>query len=203
MYISQNYYSLFPQLQKIIQLYEEIETITSNVKSLFSVSCPIGCGQCCNTACYNVEVSIVEMLPLCVYLYENNSYQFWLDKAFNNLCPFYDSKILYNNVGSCAVYEYRPLVCRLFGFSFMKNKYGAIVPVACTTLQKQYTQKKEMVAINPCDLPQMSSISMQLMMIDPFKSERFPINEAFIKAIEYVILKIQLMQNQFDCDKTA
>ncbi|MEW6526515.1 MAG: YkgJ family cysteine cluster protein [Spirochaetota bacterium] len=203
MYISQNYYSLFPQLQKIIQLYEEIETIISNVKSLFSVSCPNGCGQCCNTACYNIEASIIEMLPLCVYLYENNSYQFWLDKAFSNLCPFYDSETLYNNVGNCAVYEYRPLVCRLFGFSFMKNKYGAIVPVACTTLQKQYTQKKEMVGIHTSEFPQMSSLSMQSMMINPVNGERFPINEAFIKSMEYVILKMRLIHNQLDCNKTA
>lgn len=203
MYISKNYYSLFPQLQKIIQLYEEVEKITNNIKYLFSVNCPHGCGQCCKTASHNIEASIIEMLPLCVYLYEHTNYQLWLDKALDNLCPFYKDETLYNDAGCCAVYEYRPLVCRLFGFSFMKNKYGAIVPVACSTLQNQYTAKKEIAAIHFSNLPHMSSLSMQSMMIDPCRGERYPINEAFVKAMEYVILKIHLMHYQSDYNKTA
>ncbi|MGB4268983.1 MAG: YkgJ family cysteine cluster protein [Spirochaetota bacterium] len=206
MYIGQNYYSLFPQLQKIIQLYKEIEKITSSVKYLFSVNCPYGCGQCCNTGSHNIEASIIEMLPLCVYLYENNSYQFWINKACNNLCPFYEAETLYNNTGRCAVYEYRPLVCRLFGFSFMKNKYGAIVPVTCPTLQKQFTAQKNTTAVTPEMLPLMSTFSLQSIMIDPaIGTNRYPIDEAFRKAMNYVIYKMELyhQSTMTDMDRTA
>ncbi len=203
MYISQNYYSLFPQLQKIVRLYQEVEEITSNVKNLFSAKCPEGCGQCCNTACNNIEASIVEMLPLCIHLYEQNTYLMWLDKTNQNLCPFYETERTNHRIGCCAVYEYRPLVCRLFGFTFMTHKFGAIVPVACTTLQKQYSAKKEIIAMYSSNLPHISSISMQSMMIDSVRGNRYPINEAFQKAIEYVVLKMRFSNYDEDLNNIA
>ena len=202
MHISQNYYFVFPQLQHIVKLYQELEQITSNVSNLFAVKCPDGCGECCNTSCSNIEATITEMLPLCVYLYEKNTYQMWLDKAGQERCLFYETALNHKK-GCCAVYEYRPLVCRLFGYSFTKNKYGAIVPVACPTLKKQYTAKKEIIPTHSDALPQMSSISMQSMMIDPTRGERYSINEAFVKAMEYVMLKMRIVHNNSGFDKIA
>lgn len=203
MQIKENYYVLFPQLQKVVTLYKEVEEITQNIKTSFSVSCPRGCGQCCNTATDNIEASITEMLPLCVYLYEQNTYQKWLEKSNQQHCIFYDTNNQKNNSGCCLVYEFRPLVCRLFGFSFTKNKYGAIVPVACSVLKIQYNDKSKFIAVNIDSLPMMSSFALQSIMIDPVRGDRFPINEAFVKAMEYVILKISLIENDSGYNKIA
>ncbi len=203
MQINENYYELFPQLQKIVTQYKEVDEITQNIKTSFSVSCPSGCGQCCNTTTDNIEASITEMLPLCVYLYEQNAYQKWLQKANHQRCVFYATNNHKNNSGCCLVYAYRPLVCRLFGFSFTKNKNGAIVPVACSILKKQYNDKSKFFVVNTDSLPMISSFSLQSLMIDPVRSDRFPINEAFVKAMEYVIFKIGLTEYDSDYNKIA
>lgn len=204
MYISQNYYFVFRQLHQIVQLYQELDQITCDVSNLFSVKCPDGCGECCNTASKNIEVTITQMLPLCVYLFQENTYQLWLDKAPKDNCLFYETKSNHNN-GCCALYEYRPLVCRLFGYSFIKNKYGAIVPVACSTLKKQYNAKNELTAINTDCFPLINAFSLQLMTIDPLlSSKRYAINDAFAEAMEYVILTIEFASCDTSCkDKIA
>ncbi|MCX8123565.1 MAG: YkgJ family cysteine cluster protein [Spirochaetes bacterium] len=201
--IKENYYELFPQLNDIVILYQEVEAIINNIKSSFSIFCPHGCGTCCDTSIENIEASIVEMLPLCIHIYEQHNYQLWLDKANEKQCIFYDTSPLKKSSGCCMVYTYRPLVCRLFGFSFTKNKYGAIVPVACSILQKQYKDKSNFIAIAKDSLPMMSSFSLQSIMIDTVRSDRYPINEAFVKAMEYVVLKISLTVNDSNYNKIA
>lgn len=196
MYISQNYYLVFPQLQHVVSLYYEFEQLVHSIKTTYSVQCPYGCGQCCNTSSSNIESTVLEMLPLCVHLYETGTYSKWLDNVSEH-CIFYDSRDTVKP-GCCMVYEFRPLVCRLFGYSFIKNKYGAIVPVACSILKKQYNTKKELFAVSSDTLPLINAFSLKIMTIDPALGlERYPINEAFIKAMEYVMLKMELVSHQF------
>ncbi len=204
MYISQNYYSVFSQLQPIITLYDEIEKNTRSIKLALSMDCPQGCGECCTTSSFNIEASLLEMLPLCVHLYETNSYQTWINNTHPGVCPFFNTH--HSDAGCCSVYTFRPLVCRLFGFSFMKNKYGAIAPVACSTLQKQFNAQKDTNAIAPQALPLMSAFTLQAIMIDPaIGTNRYPIDEAFLKTMHYVIYKMELYQQstKADMDKTA
>lgn len=204
MYFGQNYYSIFPQLHPILTLYNEIEHNTRLVKTAFSMECPRGCCICCAASSVNIEASVLEMLPVCIHLYETNTYRFWMNKTQTGKFPFYNANS--NEAGCCSVYFYRPLVCRLFGFSFMKNKYGAIVPVACSTLKKQFNAQKETNAVSPEALPLMSTFSLQAMMIDPtIGTNRYPIDESFIKTMHYVIYKLELYQQctLTNTDKTA
>lgn len=205
MYIGENYYNHFPQLQKIIQLYQDIDEVITMIKTWFAVACPPGCGVCCDTHSDKIEASITEMLPLCVYLYENKTYQSWLDRANQERCIFYSQASLQGRTGCCMVYDYRPLVCRLFGFTFMKDKYGGVMPVACSVLKRTFNEKIPSNKVPIKAYPELRSFSLQSMMLDPFGGKRYPINEAFINAMEYVILKIDLLQRdsttQHDNDK--
>lgn len=194
MHIGENYYELFPQLRKIVQLYQDVDEVIHMIKTWFAVDCPSGCGACCDTHVEKIEASITEMLPLCIHLYENKTYQGWLDRAHQESCVFYSKSSLPVRTGCCMVYEYRPLVCRLFGFTFMKDKYGGVMPVACSILKKKINERIRINKMFVKAYPEMRCFSIQSMMLDTFGGRRYPVNRAFINAMEYVMLKVDLLQ---------
>ncbi len=194
MHISESYDELFPQLRKINQLYQEVDEVIDMIKAWFSVDCPPGCGACCDTHPEKIEASITEMLPLCIHLYENSAYQELLDQADRERCLFYSTSLPQGRAGCCSVYEYRPLVCRLFGFTFMRDKYGGMMPVACSILKGQFSKKAPAHAVPVRVYPELRSFSLHAMMLDPFGGKRYPINQAFARAMEYVVLKADLLR---------
>ncbi|MCX7679175.1 MAG: YkgJ family cysteine cluster protein [Spirochaetes bacterium] len=190
MIIEKDYYAIFPQLTNLIELYRTIDDATFQVKTLLSINCPAGCGTCCCTASSNIEASIIEMLPLCIYCFKKNIYHEIRLRIAENFCPFYRPTPLPDG-GCCNAYQYRPLVCRLFGFSFMKNKFGTFIPIACPTLRNEYEKKSEIISTNATILPLITAFSFQSLTIDySLGNDRYPINVAFAKAMDYVLLKI-------------
>lgn len=186
-----DYYDIFPQLSQLESIYKKIDEAINRVKEIYNIRCPKGCGTCCESALSNIEASIVEMLPLCIYSYEKNIYSDVLLQIHHNRCPFFNNNASQNE-GCCSAYPYRPLICRLFGFSFMKNKYGTLVPVTCSTLRKEYENKIEITTRHSQLLPLMHAYSLQSITIDlAIGTPRYPMNIAFEKAMDYVLLKFE------------
>lgn len=109
-----------------------------------------GCAKCCMES---VHTHYIEFLNIFKYLKENKRlYEellpkiikyYFLEMIERNPCP------LLNDKGMCSIYEYRPLICRLFGHStekeheenyknvlssniahmkFFKNRYHILLP---------------------------------------------------------------------------
>ncbi len=181
---------------EVMRLYEKLEGQADCFKSASGLSCPQGCGRCCENP--DIFVSVLEVLPLAYHLWQNKTAPIVLDQisalSSAGVCVFYKPDVLSPGHGRCGVYSWRPLICRLFGYSVKKNKYGQPKLVTCLTMKtecaKAYQQTEQNLSDGTMTAPFMHDFAMQLRNIDPhLGKEHFPIN----KAIEIAIQKIGLL----------
>lgn len=136
---------------------------------------------------------------MAVELWRTNEAMLWYEYLENNpdkkKCIFFLKSEINPQNGRCIKYPYRGLICRLFGFSAVKNKEGTLNYSACSILKKEEpllvdSIKKYVSEGN--DIPFMKDYHLKLMMLFPeLAKERFHINEAIKKAIEKVGFLIQ------------
>ncbi|MBF0618752.1 MAG: YkgJ family cysteine cluster protein [Candidatus Omnitrophica bacterium] len=169
------------------------------------LKCPRGCGACC--AGTSVEATELEMLPLAVSLVEDGEAEIWYNlaeqRAFRGGCVFYKPGRK-TGEGSCAQYAYRPLVCRLFGYSGNPDKDGKIRFSACTRLRQEQAsciaQANEGIAAGRLNIPVMTQEVMKLTGIDAgLARDLIPINMAFKRAVE----RVWLSQGRFACNRST
>jgi Fe-S-cluster containining protein len=105
-------------------------------------------------------------------------------------CPFHDPNAPGAN---CRIYEARPLVCRLFGFSSTQTKAGTAVYRLCRHMptpqglaERSLSQETLMHTIGAAP-PLMGDFAMELLAIDPSSaSERKALSEAMPPALARV-----------------
>lgn len=90
--------------------------------------------------------------------------------------------------GPCSYYEFRPLVCRLFGFASRRNKFGQIELMSCRII-KEYkpaeVRRAEMALSQGLKLPVYQDAFMRIASIKPgIGFRRLPVNKALKEAIE-------------------
>lgn len=192
-----------PGYHELLKLYEEIDKKTTEVKEKTKLSCVYGCRRCCETSADNIQVSIFEVIPLAAELWKNNSANTILEKIddqkLSKNCVLYirDSMICIN--GGCSFYKHRPLICRLFGFSAVINKYGQRELSVCKFMG---SSRDELILgirdkiEDSGDLPVYSEYTQRLMGINSyFGQNRYSINIAIKKAIELIGYKLMLTEN--------
>jgi Fe-S-cluster containining protein len=83
--------------------------------------------------------------------------------------------------GFCRAYSWRPLICRVFGWSVVKDKRGEGIPFACEFIKKKYSP----AFLGIEGAPVLSRYYSQLFAIDPSGSlVAMPINLAISGALE-------------------
>jgi len=163
---------------KVMELYQELENIQSSLPSCN------GCRKCCDTPSINIEATILEFLPLAIHLLKEGSIEKWLKiletTDESDRCVLFDP---YSELGGCSYHSFRPLVCRLFSGSFILRK-GRPEVWACKYLKPQLTSLSG-------NLPECQEVHSKLLSIDFFLAqERYPINIAFKKALEYTCVSL-------------
>lgn len=186
--------SIEDKSRRLNGIYRSLDKETAFFRTSTGLYCPDGCGHCCATA--GVETTTLEMLPMALALERRGESETWYRKAetrdFAGQCIFYTPT---DGIGSgcCAVYPHRPLICRLFGFSGNRDKYGKLRLVGCSVFKKTQPDEAEAayegVLNGTCRVPGMSEAVMQASCVDPGLSrEHLPINTAFKRAVEIVWL---------------
>lgn len=176
-----------------MQLYRRIDKSMKRRSQASGLSCPDSCGACCTSP--KVEATVLELLPLARELWQQGRADSWLERlaAADAPCVFYDPDPNLPGNGRCRVYFWRPLICRLFGFSYRKNKYGIpelvtcrIIKSTCPDRYARVMQQHSSEAVTPMTQPAcMSDNSAKLAAIDPSLGTRLlPINQAARQAIE-------------------
>ncbi len=182
-------------------IYRSLDKEIFRFKAASRIACPSPCGQCCVNS--TVEASELEMLPMAFELVRLGKADEWYGKAeakdFEGQCVFYSSNDL---LGQCSYYAFRPLVCRLFGFAGNRDKYGRPRLVTCGRIKKEHPLGMEQVLENVASgrivPPMMSDLVMRVSSVDPALSrESIPVNMAFKKAVERVLLGQQLSRGGF------
>ena len=101
------------------KLDEEIAQFQANT----TLHCKAGCGKCCFKP--DIEATILEFLPFALHLYQEGKAEVWHEKLKTSTA---DVCMILNpaqgGTGLCFDYNYRGLICRLFGYSARTTKYG-------------------------------------------------------------------------------
>jgi uncharacterized protein len=182
--------SLVEKVHAVEEVFRDLDEAISTFQSWSTLHCKFGCGKCCFKA--DIEATALEFLPFAHHLYLNDQATEWLDKisrSENPVCHILSPT--QSGAGLCSDYQYRGLICRLFGYSARTNKYGKKELVTCqiikTEQESAFTTADLKIGENG-SVPVMSNYYMQLHAIDPELARDFyPINTAIKKALETVL----------------
>jgi Fe-S-cluster containining protein len=179
---------------EVIEIYHDLDRKTAGLQLATGLCCPPECGVCCKNS--EVEATVLEALPAADEIYRRREQEAVLcaiektEKRGDSVCVLYrpDPGILGN--GRCGYYEFRPLLCRLFGFASRRNKFGDIELCTCTIIKErnpEAVRKAEMVISEGFDVSVYHDTFMRVASVDPGKGyRRLPINLALKEALQYL-----------------
>ncbi|MBN2874290.1 MAG: YkgJ family cysteine cluster protein [Spirochaetales bacterium] len=190
---------LAERLESLAYLYHRADAAVAAFTEASGISCPFGCGSCC-------EGFVPDILPLeasyvAVYLAAADPGRAYSLVA-NGLeprvyedgrvgCPLYADDTPYH----CTVYEARPLICRMFAFSAVRDKRGVPVFSACKLATSGSgvrsatgTELLDSFGVEP---PLMADMGTELASIDPDSAgERKALPEALLEALSRVLFLV-------------
>lgn len=183
--------------KKVSQLgaiYDDLDVEINAFQKKSGLQCIKGCGQCCTNP--EIETSVLEMLPAAFYLLKNNLSKKYEEKLKENKrqCVFYEPDPLIEGNGRCGIYAFRPLICRLFGFSANIRKANNPELITCERIkkdQKDLFEKSEEEIKKGLAVPLMQKYMMQVTFLDSAGQKNFPINEAIFQAIQKIGLVLR------------
>jgi hypothetical protein len=189
----------FGGLDFLFEVYGDLERQIADFKERAGIDCLRKCQTCCSTAKY-VEASIFEMLPLSLHFWAEGRAEEILEKLDGvhpeDLCISLNLHPTEEVPEGCMNYSFRPLICRLFGFSATVDKNGRPRIVICKPLKEHHSgidnQINEQIR-GDLPVPLMPDFSRKVAFIDPLLGqEKYPINIALWEALELVGQKIHL-----------
>jgi Fe-S-cluster containining protein len=200
--IKTNSLLIFSGLNELIEIYEDLDSHIETFKRETGIDCVKGCGKCCEIPSWKIETSILELMLPAIHLWETKEAEIFLEKILridkDSFCVFY-SKNLYEK-GCCYIYPLRPLICRLFGFSGMKDKFDQSIPILCSVIKKQNPDNIERIMKKiqmGLEIPINSYYAKRISLINPlYGRDLYGINEAARFAIEWIGYRLGLLNNQ-------
>jgi len=180
------------KIHKVLLLYKQLDNGLQKFARHSRMSCLPGCGKCCENP--DVEASVLEMLPLALDLWQKNTAQQWWDRIENaqgkEQCVFYEPHSSGAGKGRCGIYPFRPLICRLYGYSAKRGRDNRLALFSCLLIREdqptqfQQAQKKINAGLK---VPCISDATMKASALDPeLGTKQYPINKAVQLAIEKV-----------------
>jgi len=185
--------SIENRVRLIETLFHNLDIEIAEFQEKTHLSCIAGCGKCCSTP--EIDASPVEFLPWAFYVFLNGKAEETLSELEQNTtatCFLYRPKSLAEfTMGNCSNYQYRGLICRLFGFGATTDKYGKLRIATCNIIKEKQTSNFESatIAINAnLSVPIFTEYYMQLSQIDFKLGNIFlPVNKAMKAALEEVL----------------
>lgn len=183
-------------LYELINYYKEYDLYSSEIRNRSNFYCLPGCGACCMTASYNIEVSVFEILPMAITIIQENQEDRILkllsDQDISSKpCVIYQQVSDSGNLGNCTRYSSRPLICRLFGGGTRISKQGHRQLVLCKLLKdNQYLSQAVLESVAD-EMPLCSDAAAFVRGLNSdLDKQLFPINIALKKAVEMVLFKL-------------
>ncbi|HLF33585.1 MAG TPA: YkgJ family cysteine cluster protein [Cyclobacteriaceae bacterium] len=184
--------TLYQKVRSVERLFKELDSQVATFQAKSGLHCIPGCGKCCFKP--DIEATILELLPLAYHFYKAGIIDEVYEKLKENnsgICHIFVAVSPSTGKGYCSEYPKRPLVCRLFGFSARKNRYGVNELYTCRLIKKDQRKLFEEASdeINGVtSVPMVAEYSHRLASIDPtLGREYYPMNDAAKRAIEIVI----------------
>ena len=183
--------SIRRKVRSVEVIFKDLEQQIESFKKDTQLHCVAGCGFCCKKP--DIEATVIEFLPLAFHYFMNNQAQEKLAQLKANPTPVC---ILFQeghqkDAGFCTMYPHRGLICRLFGFSARKNKYGEPEFSTCKKIKETQPEKyidAYLKVKNGVNVPFMGQYYLRMLKVDFKEAQNFyPVNIAIQKAIELVL----------------
>ncbi len=185
--------SIQEKVAAIETLFQNLDVAITTFQKETKLGCIAGCGKCCSTP--EIDASPLEFLPWAFHMFKNGKAEetlFELEQNTSATCFLYRPKSLAEfTSGNCSTYQYRGLICRLFGFGATTDKYGKLRIATCNIIkegQKEHFENATTAINSNLSVPIFTEYYMQLSQID-FKlgNEFLPVNKAMKAALEEVL----------------
>jgi Fe-S-cluster containining protein len=173
-------------LWKLLSIFHKLDSHSEQFKKKTGLYCQSGCGKCCENP--DVEATVLEMMPAAYELLRTKqSEKILLElQKEEKRCVFYKKEG--EGRGRCLNYNFRPLICRLFGFSVKKDKLGQEQIVTCSIIKSKFTD--ELKKANLKKAPLMQDYVMKVFGLEPnLTRNQMPINVALRHALEKVLTR--------------
>lgn len=181
---------MLDKIKKVEKVFKQLDKETEKFARQSNLKCLTNCNLCCLKK--GLEANVLEFLPLAYYLVKNNLHESALDLLETN--PEHCINLAKSQVpgltAGCGNYEHRGMVCRLFGFSGIKDKNSKLAIYTCSNVKEEYPQefKSALERINAgMEIPMVTDFYYQIYFIDTHMANDYnPINVSIRKAIEKV-----------------
>lgn len=186
---------LFARIQKIRAIYETLKEGQARFCNRFDVHCKSGCGACCEHFIPDLTQAEAEFMAygLMTEGRDDTVLQALAERDRNSpVCPLYDPT---DAMHHCTVYEWRPLICRLFGAAASENKDGHPVYRNCKWNENGHDVTAERLDGAAEDVVCMDEYGMMLQEAEPGKAETVLLPEALERAVAEIRL-IEMLESQ-------
>jgi Fe-S-cluster containining protein len=181
-------------IRQVLERYREIDRMTMATKLATGLHCPHRCGKCCQSQ--KVWATVLECLPLADHFYSIGDEEKILAETEEKIKNDDAGCLLYrpngdNPVnGRCSTYSLRPMVCRLFGIAFRRNKLNKKELSLCKVIKEIRGVSFDLMAgedSGALNAPVYQDSFMAVASLHPgIGYQMFPINSAIKRAVEYL-----------------
>jgi len=167
---------------QVLTMFTIAEMQALRFSSHTGIACPPACSDCCRND--KPEDSVLSALPAGLWAVDCDMLDL-LERAASERplgpCVFYSQ----SPEKPCSIYPLRPLICRLFGFAGKRDKYGTVQYRPCSRM----TKPLQPILRTP---PVFSDHATRLeFLYPPLGNDRQPLNVAFHKAAQWILLRRQ------------
>ncbi len=193
-------------VSRVVNLYARMDKAVAEFQLKSGLRCPTGCGICCPAA--DVQVTVLEMLPVAHEILRIDRATEWLERldAIQEArgCILYSVQPAEGAAGHCSFYNWRPMLCRLFGFAAVRSRAGAKALSVCKHVRQTDPLAAAAAIALAEEAPCFVHFSAQVYALDPALGIRLmPINTALRHAIERLGLNLSFGYRENLRDNTA
>lgn len=181
------------KIRAVEKVFANVDKKILNFKQQSGLNCVSGCGFCCTKP--DLEATVLEFLPLAYHLYKSDQAEKLLQQLEDQpdtICVMFKRLKTEGDAGFCSAYQHRGLICRLFGFSGVSDKYGKPVFSTCKKIKENFPELYQKVNDDirqGLAIPMMRNSYFHLQSIDQnLTNKYFPVNLAIKYAIETVLM---------------
>lgn len=186
------------RVEPVLAHFERLDRGTAAVALATGLACPPGCGRCCTTP--DVLVAEIELVPMAEEILRRGEERAWRERLVargeDRRCPVYEPSPEDPMQGRCGLYAWRPLVCRLFGFSARRDKRGQAELAACKVhveLTPERVAGARAAIAAGLAVPMLGDEATALRGLDPSAApELQPIGSTLLRLLEKLALARQL-----------
>ena len=184
---------------QVMAVYAEMDQQVVAFQLKSGLRCLAGCGRCCPQA--PVEATVLEMLPAANEILLRGQGDVWLEnlrgKENSADCVFYSDYPDPGSQGHCTFYNWRPTVCRLFGFAAVRTRHKQKKLSVCKYLKPGHPAEVAAAMVLQAEAPCFSDAASRVYSIKPdLGANLMPINAALRNAILHLGLRMQLGQSE-------